>query len=108
MYICEATDYASTVTALNGYFLAKVNAAFAYKKFQSLQQKGEVRLFRRKGLQSCEIWLLPTTYQKPCNIIVEFEWDKDDARYSATKHQSFQEYNTRVQRNKYLFPTKYM
>ena len=35
----EATDYAATVTALNGYFLPKVNAAFARQKFHRLQQK---------------------------------------------------------------------
>lgn len=35
----EATDYAATVTALNGYFLPKVNAAFACQKFHRLQQK---------------------------------------------------------------------
>ena len=37
--IGEATDYAATVTALNGYFLPKVNAAFARQKFHRLQQK---------------------------------------------------------------------
>ena len=35
----EATDYAAAVTALNGYFLPKVNAAFARQKFHRLQQK---------------------------------------------------------------------
>ena len=35
----EATDYAATVTALNGYFLPKVNAAFTRQKFHRLQQK---------------------------------------------------------------------
>ena len=29
----EATDYAAAVTALNGYFLPKANAAFARQKF---------------------------------------------------------------------------
>ena len=29
----EATDYAVAVTALNGYFLPKVNTAFARQKF---------------------------------------------------------------------------
>ena len=41
---CEATDYAAAVTALNGYFLPKVNAAFTPQKFHRLQQKeGETR-----------------------------------------------------------------
>ena len=35
----EATDYAAAVTALNGYFLPKVNTAFARQKFHRLQQK---------------------------------------------------------------------
>ena len=35
----EATDYAATVTALNRYFIPKVNAAFACQKFHRLQQK---------------------------------------------------------------------
>ena len=36
---CEAADYAAAVTVLNGYFLPKVNAAFARQKFHRLQQK---------------------------------------------------------------------
>ena len=35
----EATNYAAAVTALNGYFLPNVNAAFARQKFHRLQQK---------------------------------------------------------------------
>ena len=35
----EATNYATAVTALNGYFLPKVNAAFTCQKFHRLQQK---------------------------------------------------------------------
>ena len=35
----EGTDYAAAVTALNGYFLPKVNSAFARQKFDRLQQK---------------------------------------------------------------------
>jgi len=35
----EATDYAAAVTALNGYFLPKVNTAFTRQKFYRLQQK---------------------------------------------------------------------
>ena len=35
----EATDYAAAITALNGYFLPKVNAAFARQKFHRLHQK---------------------------------------------------------------------
>ena len=51
----EATDYAAAVTALNGYFLPKVNAAFARQKFHRLQQKGETVLqvvtrLRKEGL----------------------------------------------------------
>ena len=41
----EATDYVATVTELNGYFLPKVNAAFACQKFHQLQQReGEIVL----------------------------------------------------------------
>nr|XP_058952093.1 uncharacterized protein K02A2.6-like [Pocillopora verrucosa] len=35
----EATDYTAAVTALNGYFLPKVNSAFARQKFHRLQQQ---------------------------------------------------------------------
>ena len=35
----EATNYSTAVTALNGYFLPKVNTAFARQKFHWLQQK---------------------------------------------------------------------
>ena len=35
----EAIDYATAVTALNGYFLPKANASFARQKFHRLQQK---------------------------------------------------------------------
>ena len=35
-YTGEETDYASALIALNGYFLPKVNAAFARQKFHRL------------------------------------------------------------------------
>ena len=35
----EATDYTTTVTAWNGYFLPKANAAFARQKFHQLNKK---------------------------------------------------------------------
>ena len=41
----EATDYAAAITALSGYFLPKVNAAFVRQKFHRLQQmEGETVL----------------------------------------------------------------
>ena len=57
--------YAATVTALNGYFLPKVNSAFARQKFHRLQQKeGETVLqfvppLRKEG--------------KDCNFGADFE-----------------------------------
>ena len=67
----EATNYAAAVTALNGYFLPKVNAAFARQKFHRLQQKeGETVLqfvtrLRKDG--------------KDCNFGVDFDNQIRDA-----------------------------
>ena len=67
----EATDYAAAVTALNGYFLPKVNSAFARQKFQRLQQKeGETVLqfvtrLRKEG--------------KDCNFGADFDNQLRDA-----------------------------
>ena len=67
----EATDYAAAVTALNGYFLPKVNAAFARQKFHRLQQKdGETVLqfvtrLRKEG--------------KDCNFGADFDNQLRDA-----------------------------
>ena len=61
----KATNYAAAITALNGYFLPKVNAAFARQKFHRLQQKeGETVLqfvtpLRKEG--------------KVCNFGVDFD-----------------------------------
>ena len=67
----EATDYAAAVTALNGYFLPKANAAFARQKFHRLQQKeGETVLqfvtrLRKEG--------------KDCNFGADFDNQIRDA-----------------------------
>ena len=67
----EATDYAAAVTALNGYFLPKVNSAFARQKFHRLQQKeGETVLqfanrLRKEG--------------KDCNFNADFDNQLRDA-----------------------------
>lgn len=67
----EATNYATAVTALNGYFLPKANAAFARQKFHRLQQKeGETVLqfvtrLRKEG--------------KDCNFGADFENQIRDA-----------------------------
>ena len=67
----EATDYAAAVTALNGYFLPKVNSAFARQKFHRLQQKeGETVLqfvtrLRKEG--------------KDCNFGADFDNQLRDA-----------------------------
>ena len=67
----EGTDYAAAITALNGYFLPKVNAAFARQKFHRLQQKeGETVLqfvtrLRKEG--------------KDCNFGVDFDNQMRDA-----------------------------
>ncbi|CAH3040357.1 unnamed protein product, partial [Pocillopora meandrina] len=67
----EATDYAAAVTALNGYFLPKVNSAFARQKFHRLQQQpGETVLqfvtrLRKEG--------------KDCNFGADFDNQIRDA-----------------------------
>jgi len=67
----EPTDYAAAVTALNGYFLPKVNSAFARQKFHRLQQKeGETVLqfvtrLRKEG--------------KDCNFGADFDNQIRDA-----------------------------
>jgi len=67
----EATDYAAAVTALNGYFLPKVNTAFTRQKFHRLQQKeGETVLqfvtqLRKEG--------------KDCNFGADFDNKTRDA-----------------------------
>ena len=66
----KVTDYAAAVTALNGYFLPKANAAFARQKFHRLQQKGETVLqfvtrLRKEG--------------KDCNFGADFDNQIRDA-----------------------------
>ena len=67
----EATDYAAAVTSLNGYFLPKVNAAFAHQKFRRLQQKeGEtvLQFVTRLGKEG-----------KDCNFGADFDNQIRDA-----------------------------